>query len=145
MISGGLDEVLFRGLADELIQAFGVQTHRQRLDSTAVRSAMRELTGLGTVVAMVSKFPRELARVYPQRYAPVDPELRRRYLDREGEGCFASTKPSESKRRLPEAGRDLLALVEHVCNSTNAAYSSNRQPSSRCTAGWQDWRQPCRG
>lgn len=32
-------------------------------------------------------------------------------MDREGDGCFASTKPSESKRRLPEAAADLLALA----------------------------------
>lgn len=31
---------------------------------------------------------------------------------REGEGCFAQTTPSESKQRLPEAGRDLWRLAE---------------------------------
>ena len=35
----------------------------------------------------------------------------RRYVDREGNGAFANTAPSVSKRRLGEAGQDLLALV----------------------------------
>ena len=31
---------------------------------------------------------------------------------REGNGCFADTRPSESQRRLPEAAQDVCALVQ---------------------------------
>lgn len=111
VIERGLDAVLFRSLTDRLIGAFSVDTRRQRLDSTSIRSAMRHLTRLGTVVETIGKFLRELSRVHPERYGRVDSEIVRRYVDREGPGCFACTIPSESKRRLPEAGRDLLMLV----------------------------------
>ena len=43
IIDKGLDEVLFRGLTDRLIEAFGVDVKKQRVDSTSVRSAMRPL------------------------------------------------------------------------------------------------------
>ena len=115
----GLDRVLFQALTDELVQAFGVDVSRQRLDSTGIRSAMRSLTRLGTVVETISKFLRELARTYPGLHAHVDVELVRRYVAREGEGCFADTTPSESKRRLPEAGRDLWQLAKRF-ESTEA-------------------------
>ena len=60
-----LDVVIFRTLTDELAKAFAVDTRLQRLDSTALRSAMRNLTRLGTVVETISKFLRELEREYP--------------------------------------------------------------------------------
>lgn len=76
---------------------------KQRLDSTTVKSAIRGLTRLGILVEAVSKFLRELKRKYPERYAEVDGEIVRKYVERQGDGCFAGTRPSESKRRLPEA------------------------------------------
>lgn len=110
VIALGLDELLFKGLTDALIQAFGVNTTRQRLDSTALRSAMRNLTRLGCVVETISKFLREVARVHPELHRQTDPDVIRRYVEREGTGCFALVTPSESKRRLPEAGEDLANL-----------------------------------
>ena len=110
VIDQGLDELLFQSLTDALIKAFDVETSKQRLDSTAIRSAMRTMTRLGTVVETIAKFLKELARVCPALHQRVDPELVCRYVDRIGDGCFANTTPGESKRRLPEAGADLLAL-----------------------------------
>lgn len=110
MIDHELDQLLFADLTDKLIQAFNVVTDKQRLDSTAVRSAMRSLTRLGVVVESISKFVRELSRVHPELHERVDGELIRRHVERKGDGCFANTTPSESKRRLPEAGEDMLHL-----------------------------------
>ena len=181
-IEQGLDEMLFRRLTDRLVQAFSVDTSRQRMDSTALRSAMRALTRLGIVVETVSKFTRELERRHPglcrlidddviARYvvregegcfantAPsrsamraltrlgivvetvskftrelerrhpglcrlIDDDVIARYVVREGEGCFANTAPSVSKRRLGEAGQDLLALALQFRNTAAAKLSS---------------------
>ena len=108
----GLVEVLFRTLTDKLIQAVGVDTTKQRLDSTAVRSAIRGLTRLGILIEAASKFLRELRRKFPELYVGVNPEVLRKYVERQGDGCFADTRPSESKRRLPEAAQDVYELVE---------------------------------
>lgn len=108
----GLDEVLFRTLTDQLIEKVGVDTTKQRLDSTTVKSAIRGLTRLGILVEAASKFLRELKRKHTDLYAEVDAEVLRKYVERNGDGCFANTRPSESKRRLPEAARDVYVLVE---------------------------------
>ena len=108
----GLDETLFRTLTDQLIQRVGVDTTKQRLDSTTVKSAIRGLTRLGILVEAASKFLRELRRKHPDLYAQVDAEIVRKYVEREGNGCFADTRPSESQRRLPEAAQDVCALVQ---------------------------------
>ena len=110
-IEQGFDEVLFRALTDRLVQAFSVDTSRQRMDSTALRSAMRTMTRLGIVVQTISKFARELERHHPDFYEQIGQEVIRRYVDREGDGAFAHTAPSVSKRRLGEAGQDLLSLA----------------------------------
>jgi hypothetical protein len=111
LIEHQLEEVLFRTLTDRLIAVIGVDTSKQRLDSTAIRSAIRGLTRLGILVESISKFLRGLRRPQAYLYEQVDPEVIHRYVEREGPGCFASTKPSESKRRLPEAAADLHALI----------------------------------
>ena len=104
-------ELLFRCLTDRMVQGFSVDTSHQRMDSTALRSAMRALTRLGIVVESISKFARELERYHPGLHEQISKEEIRRYVDREGNGAFANTAPSVSKRRLGEAGQDLLALV----------------------------------
>jgi len=111
IIDKGLDETLFRGLTDRLIDAFGVDVKKQRLDSTSVRSAMRTLTRLGIFVEGLGKFLRELKRSHPALYKDVSPEVIDRYVTREGGGCFELSKPSESQCRLPEAARDVWAQV----------------------------------
>ena len=63
------------------------------------------------VVESISKFARELERYHPGLHEQISKEVIRRYVDREGNGAFANTAPSVSKRRLGEAGQDLLALV----------------------------------
>ena len=91
------------------------------MDQTALRSAMRSLTRLGIVVETISKFARELARFHPVLHALIDGDIIRRYVDREGAGCFSNTAPSASRRRLDEAGRDLLQLVVQFRNTVAAA------------------------
>jgi hypothetical protein len=107
-----LDEVLFRTLTDKLIQEVGVDTTKQRLDSTAVRPAIRGLTRSGILVKAASKSLRELKRKFPELYVGVNTEVSRKYVGRQGDGCFADTRPSESKRRLPEAAQGVYELVE---------------------------------
>ena len=123
-IEQGLDELLFRCLTDRLVQGFSVDTSQQRMDSTALRSAMRALTRLGIVVESISKFARELERYHPGLHEQISKEVIRRYVDREGNGAFANTAPSVSKRRLGEAGQYLLALVLQFRDTAAAKLSS---------------------
>jgi len=111
VIDLGLDEVIFAEVTDELIKAFKVDTSKQRMDSTAFKSSMRELTRLGTFVETISKFIRELKRRHPVEYERIDKEVIRKYVDREGEGCFGQ-RPIETRKRLPEAAETLYELID---------------------------------
>jgi hypothetical protein len=112
-----LDQKLFQVLTDQLIKAIGIDTTKQRLDSTAIRSAIRGLTRLGILVAATSKFLRELKRSCPEQHSRVTPTVIAKYVARQGSGCFADTRPSESKRRLPEAARDVYELLQQFRNT----------------------------
>jgi Transposase domain (DUF772) len=119
-----LASLLFQQLTDILLQHFAVDTSRQRIDSTTVRSAVRTLTRLGIVVETVGKFLRELARREPMLYTSVAPEVIRLYVEWKGEGCFALTKAGEASQRLPEAVAVLGALVQQFVNTTAATFDS---------------------
>ncbi len=124
LVEQQLDQILFRTLTDRLIATVGVDTRKQRLDSTAIRSAIRGLTRLGILVETISKFLRQLRRCHPDLHKQVSADLIRCYVEREGPGCFASTKPSESKRRLPEAAADLHGLLVQFESTPAAALES---------------------
>src|SRR5262249_38661644 len=69
----GLDRPRFRSLTDRLIDAIGVDTARQRLDSAAIRSARRGLTRLGILVAAIAEFLREPRRTHLALHSRVGP------------------------------------------------------------------------
>ena len=79
---------------------------------------------LGILVEATCKFLRALKQEHPGDYGRVDAEILRKYDDRKGDGCFAHTRPSESRRRLPEAAQDVYALLEQFRGGASAALDS---------------------
>ena len=114
VIEQKVDQLLFLNLTDELIRVFQVDTSQQRIDSTAIRSAMRLLTRLETVIETLCKFFRECARLNPEQFQQIDAGIRDRYIKREGLGCFSYPAPKQAKRCLSEVGADVLAVLKTV-------------------------------
>jgi len=103
---------LFESTTAKLIEAAGLQTRRQRQDSTHIVSNIRLLTRLGLFVQTLTQFLEALRKAEPGLCEQVPAELRERYLDREG--YFADAKRSEAPRRLGQAALDLHWLVTHM-------------------------------
>jgi hypothetical protein len=120
VVAGGLDEVLFRSLTDQLIKVFEVDPSRQRIDSTVLRSNMRKLTRLGVLCQTIEQFLRELRRHDAALHARVDAELLGRHGESGEQGCFGVARPSEARRRLPQAAGDLLLLVRAFAGTSAA-------------------------
>ena len=113
LIREGLDRVLFETLTDSLIKAFGVDTSKQRLDSTLIQSNMRKLGRIRIFATTIRKFLKKLKRKRPDLFDTLlGSEFCDRYLGKESEGCFSQVKPSEASRTLDELAHDLLHLVE---------------------------------
>jgi hypothetical protein len=113
LIELDLAKDLFEETRDGLLKAFNVSGGKQRLDSTLILSNMKALRRLELFVEVIRRFLKNLRRQQKALFEEeVEEEVRERYL-REGKGgYFAQVKPSERKRVLREAAKDLLRLVE---------------------------------
>ena len=120
LIEEGLDSILFEKLTDTLIKKFNVDTSKQRIDSTHIRSNMRNLGRISLFAVTIKKFLNTLKRKYSELFdSLIDSEFASRYLEKESGGCFSKVKPSEASKTLQELAEDLLYLIE--------LFSSNEQ------------------
>jgi hypothetical protein len=102
-----------------LVEAAGLRTGRQRLDSTHIVSNIKLLIRLGLFVDTMTMFLKELRKEHPRICAKVAEELLGRYLDREG--YFADARSSEAKGRLSKAAVDAYWLVERFGDHRSVA------------------------
>ena len=102
---------LFESATARLIAASGLQTGRQRQDSTHILSNIKLLTRLGLFVNTITQFLEALRQEHPRLCAQIKEDLAGRYLDRQG--YFADARSSEAPRRLAEAALDVWWLVTH--------------------------------
>ena len=100
----------FDEVADRIIATLGLDTSRQRKDSTHIRSNMTNLTRLGLFTRTMEQFLGMLAKGFPDKYSVLPEEIIKRYGERHGR--FADAKSSEGRRRLDLAAQDLWLLVE---------------------------------
>jgi len=109
-------QTLFHQLTGRIIERFGLDTSRQRMDSTQVVGAMKQLSRLGLFTQTIETFLFKL-----QRMGAKDPKVaalvaglpkrfHERYLDRAG--YFSDSRSSLASRRLDACARDLWTLVD---------------------------------
>ncbi|MEO5368413.1 MAG: transposase [Magnetococcus sp. WYHC-3] len=100
----------FDAVTDRIIETLGLDTSRQRHDSTHFRSNMANLTRLGLFTRTLEHFLEKLAKGFPDRHGALSDEIRRRYGEQKGR--FADAKSSEGRRRLEMVAADLWFLVQ---------------------------------
>ena len=116
MVKSQKHQRLFHHLTGQIIDRFGLDTSRQRMDSTHVVGAMKQLTRLGLFVKTIEAFLFKLKRM-----AQTDPKVasvlvqlplkfHQRYLEREG--YFSDTRSSLASRRVDACAQDLWDLVD---------------------------------
>jgi len=113
LIASDRSALLFEQMTGRIIEALGLSTDRQRLDSTHITSNMARLTRLGLFCETIRLFLRDLSQSHPKLFAQVPISLGRRYLKEDGQPTgYADARREEGRRRLPVAGRDLWRLVD---------------------------------
>ncbi len=106
-------KLLFEEMTGKIIEALGIRTERQRLDSTHITSNFRRLTRLGLFCETARVFLKELRKESKRKYGSIPEGLRRRYLRDHGEpSCYHDAKSSEAKRRIGVSARDVWRLVD---------------------------------
>jgi len=113
LIKENLDKALFETLTDKMIAVFGVDTSKQRLDSSVFRSNMRKLGRIRICARTIEKFLKKLKRTHKDLFAAhITAEITDRYLVKNANSHFSRVKPSESSKKLADIGNDLLYLIE---------------------------------
>lgn len=105
--------IAFQETTDRIIQALGISTSRQRLDSTHILSNIAILTRLGLFCETIRVFIRTLRQEHPELARHIPKRLVRRYLKEGDEAThYEDARPEEGRRRLTVCARDLYRLVE---------------------------------
>jgi len=113
LIKEKVDTLLFEGMTDTLLEQCGVDTSKQRIDSTHICSNMRTLRRIEIFARTITGFLKKLRHSYHERFeACIEPELSGRYLEKASDGCFSRVKPSEATPTVQQIADDLFSLVE---------------------------------
>ncbi len=104
--------LLFTSMTDQILQALGIDTGKQRLDSSHIVSNIARLRRLGLFCETIRVFLRDLQSLFPALLETVPQGLRARYLNDGGVPTrYEDAKSSEAQRRLSVAARDVWRLV----------------------------------
>ena len=116
LVHGRKHQTLFHQLTSRIIERFGLDTSRQRMDSTQVVGAMKQLSRLGLFVKTIETFLFKLQRMgskdpkVAQLVAQLPKRFHERYLDRAG--YFSDSRSSLATRRLDASAQDLWTLID---------------------------------
>lgn len=104
---------LFQHVSDQIIEALGTRTVKQRLDSTHLRSNIENLTRLGLFCETIRLFLKQLGVEQEAAHQATPVSWRRRYLKEDGQStAYEDGKREQVQRRLPVAARDLWRLID---------------------------------
>ena len=106
----GLDKIIFRTIIGKLVDVFGVDTTKQRLDSVHIKSNMQKLGRIRIFSEGIHRFLANLKR-HETYFAAVDDAIIEKYLSEKAIGCFSRVKPSESEKTLDTVSADLYRIV----------------------------------
>jgi len=106
-------KLLFEEMTGRIIEALGISTERQRLDSTHITSNVARLTRLGLFCETARVFLKELRKKAKKKFDAVPAGLRRRYLrDDGGNSSYDDARSSDGRRRIAVCARDVWRLVD---------------------------------
>ncbi len=119
--------VAFQETTDRIIEALGLRTGKQRLDSTHIMSNIATLTRLGLFCETIRYFLRALHQAHPALAEAVPTGLVRRYLKEEGEATsYEDARSGDGRRRLSVCARDLYRLVDRFRGTAAAQLEEYR-------------------
>ena len=126
---------------DRMIEALGLRTGKQRLDSTHVMSNIAVLTRLGLFCETVRVFLLAVSREHPGLGEGIGDGLAQRYLKETGEASrYEDARSGEGRRRLSVCARDVYRLVDRFRGTAVAKMEEygllERLLHEQCHVGW---------
>jgi hypothetical protein len=106
--------VAFCETTDRIVQALGIRTGRQRLDSTHIMSNIAVLTRLGLFCETIRLFLRAVRREHPELRRLIPEGLVARYLKEEEATNYEDARSDAGRQRLAVCARDLYRLIDRM-------------------------------
>jgi len=106
--------VAFTETTDRIIQALGIRTGRQRLDSTHIMSNIALLTRLGLFCETIRLFLGAVRREHPELRHLIPGGLMARYLKEEEATNYEDARSDAARQRLGVCARDLYRLIDRM-------------------------------
>ena len=140
----------FQETTERIIQALGIRTGKQRLDSTHIMSNIATLTRLGLFCETMRLFLRAVSQEHPELRRVVPEGLVRRYLKEEAEATdYEDARSGGGSPKawrvcpgpLPAGGR----LPWHGCRPTGGVPAAGEAAAGAVCGGQQEGRAPRRG
>lgn len=119
--------VAFQETTERIIEALGLCTGKQRLDSTHIISNIALLTRLGLFCETIRLFLGAVKREHPRLGAGNTQGLAQRYVKEDGEATrYEDARSGEGHRRLAVCARDLCRLVDRFRGTAAAEMEEYR-------------------
>ena len=109
LIAHEKSQVVFRALTDELIVALGIDTSKQRMDSTHILSNIEKLSRLGVFCETIRVFLQVLKKAQAKVYETLPAGLLRRHGEK---ADYGDARKADRQRRLAVVARDTYRLVD---------------------------------
>jgi len=105
-------KIAFQSITHRIVEALGIKTVRQRVDSTHIMSNFAMLTRLGLFCETMRVFLKALGMEHPRLFDRVPEGPRRRYLKENGDSTrYEDARSSDGPRRISVCGRDIYRLL----------------------------------
>lgn len=112
LVESGSDKEIFDSATDNFSVALCVDNSLQRIDSVHIHSNMARLGRVRLLSRVIHIFLKNLRRHHSEKYKSViTSELQERYEKKDSAGYFGDVKPTESRKRLIDIGKDLYFLL----------------------------------
>jgi hypothetical protein len=113
----GKGRSIFDDILENILQKFEFNHNIQRIDSTVVRTWLKNMNRLEMFSATIKVFLKKLYKNFPDSYHELSETIIKKYLPEDDENVwFGKYKPSQYEKALVGAAKDILELTEQFKN-----------------------------
>lgn len=109
----GKGQLIFEDILNNILEKFEFDHSIQRMDSTVIRTWLKNMNRLEMFSATIKVFLRSLYKKFPESFNGVSEKIIEKYLPKDDENAwFGKFKPSQYEQALVDTAKDILELIE---------------------------------
>ena len=118
----GKGQLIFEDILNSILEKFEFDHSIQRMDSTVIRTWLKNMNRLEMFSTTIKLFLRTLYKKFPESYNGLSEKITKKYSPQDDENSwFGKFKPSQYEQALVGAAKDILELIEKFDNNPEVA------------------------